>query len=332
MTFSKHNEESKYIRNGKLGAPGNVNPERQTISENLGINFLTEPDLEKNMLKKQFSLAHLTVIGCAPPEMTYIAARAGYDFVSLRLIPMGIPGEHTYLPEDKDMLRRTKTALRETGVKMLDLELARILRNNDPKIYLPAMEAAAELGAQHVISSAWTDVRNDRNFVIERYAEICDLAKPFGLTVNLEFPSFSRLTNLQEAADIVRAAGRPNCGILLDTLYFHFSLVGLDELEGIPRGWFHFMHICDTAETIPTNKNDMIHIARDERLYLGEGGIDFKSILEHLPSMPYSIELPNIHRVKELGYEGHARRCLETARQTLEGIHCQGSACASRAQ
>jgi sugar phosphate isomerase/epimerase len=331
MTFSKHQEERKHVRNDKLDAPANANPERQTISENLEINFLTEPDLETNMMKKQFSLAHLTVIGCAPPEMTYIAARAGYDYVSLRLIPMGVPGEHAYLPEDKEMIRKTKAALQATGVKMLDLELARILRNNNPKVYLPAMEAAAELGAQHVISSAWTDVRNDRNFIIERYAEICDLAKPFGLTVNLEFPSFSRLTNLQEAADIVRAAARPNCGILLDTLYFHFSLVGLDELEGIPREWFHFMHVCDTADTIPTNKEDMIHIARDERLYLGEGCIDFKSILEHLPIMPYSIELPNIQRVKELGYEGHARRCLETARRTLGGIHCHRAPSTSRA-
>jgi len=296
------------------------------------IKNLRSERLEAKGMNKQFSLAHLTVIGCAPPEMTYIAARAGYDYVSLRLIPMGIPGEHAYLPEDKAMIRKTKAALRSTGVKMLDLELARILRNNDPRVYVPAMEAAAELGAQHVISSAWTDVRNDRNFIIERFAEICDLAKPFGLTVNLEFPSFSRLTNLQEAADIVRAADRPNCGILLDTLYFHFSLVGLDELEGIPRDWFHFMHICDTADEIPTNKEDMIHIARDERLYLGEGCIDFKSILEHLPAMPYSIELPNIQRVKELGYEGHARRCLETARDTLEPIHCLPAASPSHAQ
>jgi hypothetical protein len=33
-------------------------------------------------MKRQFSLAQLTVMNCAPPEMTYLAARAGYDFVS----------------------------------------------------------------------------------------------------------------------------------------------------------------------------------------------------------------------------------------------------------
>lgn len=266
-------------------------------------------------MSKRFSLAHLTVLGCPPPEMTYIAARAGYDFVSLRLIPMGVPGEAAFLPEDKAMIRKTRIALRETGVKFLDLELARILTDRDPRTYRAAMESAAELGARHVISSAWTTDRDDRSFVIERYAEICDLAKPFGLTVDLEFPTFSRLTNLREAADIVRSAHRPNGGILIDTLYFHYSGVGLDELGALPREWLHFMHISDTTKAIPTTRDGLVHVARNQRLYIGEGNIDFAAIFEHMPDIPLSIELPNAKQVKKLGYEGHARRCLETAKQ-----------------
>ena len=44
-------------------------------------------------MSQKYSLAHLTVLGCAPPEMTYIAGRAGYDYVSFRPIFMGLPGE-----------------------------------------------------------------------------------------------------------------------------------------------------------------------------------------------------------------------------------------------
>lgn len=266
----------------------------------------------------QYSLAHLTVIGCSPPEMTYIAARAGYDFVSFRFIPMGVPGEFAYLPSDKEMIRKTKAALADTGLKMLDLELAKIAADRDPKDYLPAMEIAAEMGARHVISSAWTDVRTDRDFIIERYGEICDLAKQFGLTVDMEFPTFSRLTNLQEAVDIVQAADRENGGIFIDTLYFHLSRVTLDELEALPRKWIHFMHIADTGPEIPTTREDMIHLVRDDRLYVGEGCIDFKAVLGRLPKVPYSIELPNVKRVQEYGYEEHARHCLETARQAID--------------
>lgn len=64
----------------------------------------------------------------------------------------------------------------------------------------------------------------------------------------------------------------------------------------------------------------MLHVARDERLYFGEGCIDFSAILGRLPPMPYSIELPNIKRLKQFGFEGHARRCLETAKQHLDNI------------
>ncbi len=271
-------------------------------------------------MQNQFSLAALTILGCTPPEMTYIAARAGYDFVSFRLIPLGLPGEADCLPTDKEMIRKTKAALDDTGIQLLDIELARILTEIDPKTYLPAMEAAAELGGRHVISSAWTTDRADRNFIVERYAEICDLARPFGLTVDLEFPTISRLTNLQETADIVRAANCDNGGILIDTLYFHFAKVGLDELTALPPDWFHFLHINDTVEKIPTTREEMTHLIRDERLYVGQGCISLADIIDRLPAIPFSIELPNAEQVKQLGAEGHARRCLETARQHLETL------------
>ncbi len=268
-------------------------------------------------MKNQFSLAHLTVLGCTPPEMTYIAARAGYDFVSLRLIPMGVAGEADFQPQDREVIRKTKTALKDTGIKLLDIELARVVADREPKTYVTAFEIAAELGARHVISSAWTTERKDRDFIVDRYAEICDLARPFGLTVDLEFPTFSRLSNLQEAADIVRSANRTNSGILIDTLYIHFSKVSLDELSALPPEWFHFIHICDTINEIPATRDGLIHIARGNRLYVGEGCIDFAAIFDRLPPIPFSIELPNAKRVEEFGYEGHARRCLETAKRYL---------------
>ena len=69
---------------------------------------------------KQYSLAYLTVSGCAPAEMVYIADRTGYDFVSLRLMPMGIPGEAPFSPEDKEQVSKVRKALEETDVKLFD--------------------------------------------------------------------------------------------------------------------------------------------------------------------------------------------------------------------
>jgi sugar phosphate isomerase/epimerase len=264
-------------------------------------------------MTRKYSLAHLTVLGCAPPEMTYIAARAGYEYVSFRPIYMGLPGEPNYcLAENKEMLQQTKAALSSTGVQLHDIELARIYDGLDPKKYVPAMEVAAELGGKHVLSSIWTP---QREFAIERFAELCDLAKPFGLTVNLEFVTFADVKNLKEALDVLRTAKRKNCGIMIDTLHFNRSRVSVEELDEVPREWFHFAHLCDAPAEIPTTREGLIFTARDARLYPGEGAIDIAAILNRMPEITCSIELPHLARVKEMGAAEHAFRCLEAAKK-----------------
>ena len=74
-----------------------------------------------------YSLAHLTLINCTPAELVYVAARAGYDAVSPRFITMNVPGEFTHRPLDKAQVQATKTALATTGLKVLDIEIARII-------------------------------------------------------------------------------------------------------------------------------------------------------------------------------------------------------------
>jgi sugar phosphate isomerase/epimerase len=261
-------------------------------------------------MNQQYSLAHLTLLGCAPPEMTYIAARAGYDFVSIRPIYMGLPGEPNYaLAENPQMLRETKTALASTGLKVHDIELARVFDGVKPRDYLPAMEVAAELGAKAVLSSIWG---GERDYYIEKFAEICDLAKPFGFTVDLEYVPIATVNNLAGAADVLRTIKRDNAGLMIDMHHFHRARDKVEDLDALPREWFHFAHLCDAPAEIPTDRKEMIRILREARLYLGEGGIDVATILAHMPPVVYSIELPNKARVAEIGYAEHAFRCLET--------------------
>lgn len=58
----------------------------------------------------------------------------------------------------------------------------------------------------------------------------------------------------------------------------------------------------------------MIGVAREGRLYPGEGEIDLKGMLKAMPENPISIELPNSIEMKERGPAGHAARCLITAK------------------
>lgn len=267
-------------------------------------------------MNSKFSLAHLTVLGCPPPEMTYIASMAGYDYVSLRPIYMGLPGEPNYdLAVNKEMMKLTKTALAETGVKLLDIELARIFDGMDPKKYEPAMEVAAELGGKHVLSSIWTP---NRDYYLEKFGEVCDLAKQYGLTVDLEFVPIAAVNSLESTVDVLKTVNRDNAGIMIDVHHIHRSREAAEELAKLPKSWFHFAHLCDAPVEIPTEYDEMTRILREARSYVGEGGIDVASYIHNMPEMPYSIELPNLERVREFGYAEHARRCLATAKAYFE--------------
>lgn len=263
----------------------------------------------------KFSLAHLTVLGCAPPEMTYLAAEAGYDFVSFRIIYMGSPNEPNYaLAHNPEMMRRTKAALAETGVQVHDIEVARIVDDASVEAYAPALKAAGELGARYLITSVWS---RQRDYALESIAELCDLAKPAGLGVSLEFLPWSAMPRLQDAVDMRHAVQRENCGLLIDVLHFQRARAGLDELDAVPAEYFHFAHVCDADAEIPAKNEAMLQTAREARLDPGCGGIEVAAILERMPDMTYSLEIPNLARVREVGYGEHARLCLENAKRYL---------------
>jgi sugar phosphate isomerase/epimerase len=258
--------------------------------------------------------------------MTYIAARAGYDCISIRPILMGLPGEPDYaLADNPTMMKQTKKALADTGVKLHDIELARIYDHMHPSKYLPAMEVAAELGGRAVLSSIWTE---DREYAIEMFGQVCDLAKPFGLTVDLEYVPIAGVRSLADAVAVLQAVKRENAGLMVDTHHFQRAGDRVEALDGLPREWFHFAHLCDAPAEIPADRAEMTRIMREARLYLGEGGIDVASILQHMPEMVYSIELPNLAYVREMGYAEHAFRCLETTRAYVQanvgGRHLTG--------
>lgn len=261
----------------------------------------------------QYSLAHLTALGCPTPELIYIAARAGYDFISPRVIYMGLPGEPNYdLAANPALLKQTRRALATTGIKVHDIELARITDDMYPSRYLAAFEVAAELGAKAVLSSIWTD---NLPYAIEKFGEVCDLAKPLGLTVNLEYVPIASVNNLATSVEVLRKANRSNAGLMVDTHHFHRAGDNPAELTKLPKEWFNFAHICDAQAEIPADRAEMTRILREERLYLGEGGIDIAAILNAMPKMVYSIELPNLARVKEFGPAEHVFRCLEAAKK-----------------
>ena len=259
----------------------------------------------------QFSLAHLTALQCSPPELVTVAANAGYDYVSIRITPVTAEEEHYQLVTDRKLMKETKARLADSPLSVLDVELIRLDPTTEPESYLRFLEAGAELGARAVITQLPDP---DRGRATDRFARLCELARPFNLTLDLEFPSWTETPDLKSAVDVLTAVDQDNAGLLIDTLHFDRSSSSLQLLKELPRDWFHFVHLCDAPGPHPKTVEEVIHTARADRLFPGEGGIDITDILGCIPEVPFSLEIPNDRRLQELGPLEYARKALAASK------------------
>ncbi len=263
----------------------------------------------------QFSLGFLTAADCPPPAMIYLAARAGYKYVSLRTIAMGLPGEQDYgLRNNQALFKETQQALLSTGIKLLDIENARIHDQADLKDYFAEMELAAELGAQAVLTNVWT---SNKQRTIDLFSQLCEKGQQLGMKVNLEFVTWSNIRNIQEALTLLEQTNFNNSGMIIDTLHFHRSKCTLAELRRVPEHYLTALHLCDTCKQIPTRTDQLIHTGRAERLYVGEGAIDIASIVTEMPQLPIVLEIPHQQRASTIGTTEHTFRCRESAETYL---------------
>ena len=267
-------------------------------------------------MARKYSLAHLTALRCPISELIYMAANAGYDYISPRLVNLGIAGEGNYdLASQPDLLSQTKRAIEYTGIGIHDIELMRIIPNVNLQSYEPAIQIGAELGAKYILSSIWTP---DKSYNIEKFGQLCDLAAKYDMGVQLEFVTWAHVRTLAQAKEILEAVNRKNAGMMIDTLHAHRSRVLPDELDTCPTEWFHFAHLCDGPAAIPDSDEELIVIGRDARRYCGAGAIDLAAYLRKMPEeITCSLEIPSLAKAAELGYAEHVRRCIVTAKEYM---------------
>lgn len=271
---------------------------------------------------RKFSLAYLTIPGTDPLEQIRIAAEAGYDSVSLRTIPMHLPGEPEFIFEkDEALFKATKKALREYNMPLMDIELARVRPDLPIAEYEPAFEKAALLGATDVLGSVWT---RDRGFYLDTVGRIADMAAKYGLSYNVEFLPWAGVRSLQEAITMADDVNKDNLFIMVDTLHAGRAGVTAAELKRTDKKYFRFMHLCDgpagpDGDPVLDNIKDelMLFTARAGRLYVGEGVMDVAGMVAAIPGAPLSIELPNAKQLEARGALGHAKECLRTAKEYL---------------
>jgi sugar phosphate isomerase/epimerase len=254
--------------------------------------------------QRTLSLAHLTLLDVAPPDLVRIAAQAGYDAVGIR-VKAAHPNEEAWpMLGDSDMLRATEASLRSEGIEVLDVEVIRMGPNIEPADYLPLLEAGVRLGAGFVVV-----VNDDPTLerAADHFAQLCDTALTFEIRPVIEPMAYTQARNLAEAFQIASGDPGHRGGLLIDALHFQRLGGRPQDLSAFDASWFPYMQACDAPLVMPADferpgrlprgqSTDVAPIAmegRAFRLLPGEGALPLVQLLEALPAqIPISVEAP----------------------------------------
>ena len=100
----------------------------------------------------------------------------------------------------------------------------------------------------------------------------------------------------------------------MNALHFRRSRADFAEFDELPQVWFNYMHLSDIEREIPEDKEALIHDGRDERLYVGDGAIDLKTLVAKLPNAARGLEVPSVSKVGTIGTVAHACKSPEKAK------------------
>ncbi|WP_039921083.1 sugar phosphate isomerase/epimerase family protein [Thauera phenylacetica] len=262
------------------------------------------------------SLAALTVLDLSPADMVSCAAATGYSHVGLRLNAATTDEAHYPMVGGTSLVREVRARLDDTGVKVIDIEILRLMPGTNVADFEAFMETGARLGAEHILI-AGNDPDEAR--LIDSYGRTCDLAARFGMSANIEPMPWTDVPDVKRAARIMAAVDRSNSGIIVDAIHFDRAGSSSADLAEIPVERFRYAQFCDAPAERPTTTEGLLHQARAERLAPGQGELKLKELLGALPKdIPLSVEVPQMMLAREVGPFERARRLREAMRQLLD--------------
>jgi sugar phosphate isomerase/epimerase len=270
------------------------------------------------LVDRVISLAHLTLLRLNTAELIATAAQAGYQGVGLRLMaPPSPDGRSINALNDAALMAETRTRLADTDLQVLDVEAIWIDESINVAEHERLFECAASLGTRCAVSMIHD---SDEARGAASYAALCALARPYGITINLELAKYSAVKSIEQAARLVESSGAENAAILIDTLHFARSGGTASDAHRFRDRLAPYVQIADARREPPVD----VSLYRDEalnwRLDPGTGELDLEALLQALPDgTPLSVEAPD-RNLDHLTPVERARRGLQTTRSLLQTL------------
>lgn len=230
------------------------------------------------------------------------AAKAGYRGI-------GLIHADLMAVSAKIGLKEMRRILDANGMKHLELEFivqwfaSGELRRQSDIVRRDLFEAASVLGARDVKIAPEFDAKTiDIPHVMESFAGICRDAAKHGTSIAMEIMPFSNVATLPVALEIVRGAGQPNGGLLLDIWHIGRGGIPYADVAKVPKEYIVSVELDDAdKDVVGTLWEDTIY----RRRLCGEGVLNPLAYLRALDQTgyagPYAVEVISVdHRRKPL--------------------------------
>lgn len=238
-------------------------------------------------MTRPIGLGHFTFLLLPPVDLVRLARASGFDFVGLRFHPVA-PGQLHWLPDGQAQKELGRVMAGE-GIRLHDIEAVVIDSTFRPETLIPALDAAAALGARRVNTCA--DIFDG---LVDRFARLCQLAAERGLGVDIECMAWRGINSAAACIGLIADSGAANAAYLVDALH-HYRCGGTTaEIAAMDPGLIVSAQLCDAGSKSPDSHEARIAEARGQRLIPGEGALPLADLLGALPGHAVlSVELPS---------------------------------------
>ena len=170
-------------------------------------------------------------------------------------------------------------------------------------------------GDRLVTPSAGTGNYTEDDFKrgVDHMREAAEIARPFAVTLMLEFARTSRFAgSLATALTLVRETNHPNYRVMMDTYHFWGGISKFEDLELLRDGELHHLHF----EDVPASPFRELQ-GQPHRVFPGEGIAPLRRIVEVLKAKKYtgavSFETfnPQIQKTDPYEVAMRARKAIE---------------------
>lgn len=265
---------------------------------------------------RPLSLAALTVIELAPPDMVSCAADAGFSHVGLRLLPATAEEPVYPVVGDTPMVREIARRLASTGVHVHDIEILRLKPETRASDYREVLETGARLGARAALVAGNDD---DESRLVANFAELAAIADTLHLSLALEPMPWTDVRDVAAGLRIIERSGARNAGLVIDAIHVDRAGTTPAELAALPAARIGYAQLCDAPAERPRDTPTLLHQARAERMMPGDGGLDLVGMLRALPPrVAVSVEVPMRKLSQTVDARERATRLREKTLRLLE--------------